>query len=53
MIFSTNPGRFAKRIEFKPRSDMARLIDFVKFRGMVEGSRGSILREYENKADVS
>lgn len=38
---STNPGRLADLIAFSPRSDIARLIDFVKFNGTVASSRGS------------
>lgn len=35
------PGAFALLIELIPRSDKARLIDFVKFKGTVDGSRRS------------
>lgn len=33
----------------RPRSEMAKLIDFVKFNGMVEGSRGSVKGEYRDR----
>ncbi len=38
---SRSPGRFAFLIEFMPRSDKARLMDLVKLRGVVDGSRRS------------
>jgi hypothetical protein len=37
-IALVRPDRF---IAWMPRSDRARLIDFVKFKGMVDGSRRS------------
>lgn len=42
MTSSTKPGRFASFIELMPRSEMARLIDFVKFKEVVDGSRRSV-----------
>lgn len=39
---SRRPPAFAWRMELIPRSDNAKLIDFVKFNGVVEGSRRSI-----------
>ncbi len=38
---SRSPSEFACRIELIPRSDNARLMDLVKFKGVVEGSRRS------------
>ena len=40
-IVSSKPGHCASRSELMPRSDSARLIDFVKFSGVVVGSRRS------------
>lgn len=42
-IESASLGCPAFRIALIPRSDKARLIDFVKFSGIVEGLRRSIL----------
>jgi hypothetical protein len=39
--WSTRSGRPVWRREFTPLSEMARLIDLVKFKGVVEGSRRS------------
>lgn len=38
---SRSPGQSDFLNEFMPRSDRARLIDFVKFSGVVDGSRKS------------
>lgn len=38
---SRRPSHLANLIELIPRSDKARLIDFVKLRGVVDGSRRS------------
>ena len=42
--FSRRPSECAHLIELMPRSDRAKLMDFVKFNGVVEGSRKSIMR---------
>ena len=38
---SSSPSHLDCRMELMPRSDRARLIDFVKFKGVVDGSRKS------------
>ena len=43
IISSRSFPDFAFLIEFIPRSDKARLIDLVKFKGVVDGSRKSKL----------
>ncbi len=43
IIASRSPSHFACLMELMPRSDRARLIDFVKLRGVVEGSRRSVI----------
>jgi hypothetical protein len=50
---STNPGRFEHLIEFKPRSEIAKFMDFVKFNGVVEGSRRSTNREMNKEATIA
>ena len=40
-IDSIRPGHLASLIELIPRSERARLMDLVKFRGVVDGSRRS------------
>lgn len=37
-----NPGRLVCFMELIPRSEMARLMDLVKFRGVVEALRRSM-----------
>ena len=41
--FSKSPSLFAFRIEFIPRSERAKLIDLVKFSGVVVGSLRSVM----------
>jgi hypothetical protein len=42
MTLSIKSGRFAAVMARMPLSESARLMDFVKFKGVVEGSRKSV-----------
>lgn len=47
ITFSASPGTLEAFIAFTPLSDKARLIDLVKLRGVVVGSRRSMRRIHD------
>ena len=47
MMLSSRPSFLACLMELMPRSDKARLMDLVKFRGVVEDSRRSGVRDHQ------